>query len=756
MSDSESILRWYLVLTAASAAFFPLTSMLTTGLGSARIGLARPLGLVFLTMVVWWPAAIFGLPFTTTVLWIALALCGATLWLLWLRAKSVLPDWRAVAVFELLWLATFMAYAWFRSFFPDIVNTEKPMEIALLNSIVTSSSVPAPDPWLSGEAINYYYFGFQVFAAAIRLSGVDAAVGFNLALATIFASTACAVAAGASGIGNALSMSGRARVACAGLSTTMVLLAGNLETPRRLLRDARGTVEAGWWDGVGWQASRIIVDTNVHAVGDSRSTINEFPAFSLILGDLHPHVMTYPLLASILAVAIGFAASKHTGVPEVIIAGMLAGMLYVSNTWDAPLGLLLLAGGLSIAGYSHRRNLVIRIVLVGAGAVAAAGPFALQYTPPIAVENPDLPSWLVALPVVRSLANTFGVVYWKPTSVTDLMIVHGIWIGAFALFTGRIVYGNRQPGEWIVRHRHAMLVVSLLLLGLSVAWAPAILLIGIPLSLSVWIVATSRQSGLRILGGVFGIGFLLILVPEFVFLQDVFMDRMNTVFKFYFQAWLLLAVASSVVVIHTIQLLSKVLQAVAATVSGVAIVLSLTYTPLSAWDWTSGFASRSGLDGHAYLTRSAPDDYSAIQWIRSQARAGDWLIEAPGCSYLVIEGAPMSRVSSFSGVPSYIGWYGHEAQWRRGEGSQIYSTLNARVDGANAYLDGRITPTTMGPAFVIVGRQERFGAARCDRVYERADDAEARLRDTGWMVGFESDQVTVFVPPWLGNGAQSR
>ena len=38
-------------------------------------------------------------------------------------------------------------------------------------------------------------------------------------------------------------------------------------------------------------------------------------------------------------------------------------------------------------------------------------------------------------------------------------------------------------------------------------------------------------------------GFALMFVVEFVFIRDSFGSRMNTVFKFYYQAWILIALA---------------------------------------------------------------------------------------------------------------------------------------------------------------------------------------------------------------------
>ena len=41
------------------------------------------------------------------------------------------------------------------------------------------------------------------------------------------------------------------------------------------------------------------------------------------------------------------------------------------------------------------------------------------------------------------------------------------------------------------------------------------------------------------------VGFGLIIVPEFFYLRDFFGTRMNTIFKFYYQVWILMGLASA-------------------------------------------------------------------------------------------------------------------------------------------------------------------------------------------------------------------
>ena len=80
-----------------------------------------------------------------------------------------------------------------------------------------------------------------------------------------------------------------------------------------------------------------------------RETINESPAFSFVLGDLHPHVLTYPLLAAVVALAVGVLLSDaRLDYPRLAAIGALIGLLYASNSWDAPLGFVLLAGAVGL------------------------------------------------------------------------------------------------------------------------------------------------------------------------------------------------------------------------------------------------------------------------------------------------------------------------------------------------------------------------------------------------------------------------
>lgn len=745
MSDLDAILRWYAVLTLISVGLAPPIVWLGRGPGPLAYGIVRPVALVVLTWLVWWPAALFGLPFSRPVLAVALLLAAVGGWYLWYRAGFSGLNRRAWLGFELLWVVAFLGYAWFRSYNPDIINTEKPMEIALLSSVSRSTEVPAPDPWFAGSAINYYYLGYQSMATIIKLSGVPAAIAFNLGLATLFASCATAAATIGGQLARRFGLRPRWIIAAALIAPVMLLLAGNLETPKSLLEDRQATVDAGWWDGVGWNASRVIVDNGVNQVGDAKDTINEFPAFSFVLGDLHPHVLAYPLLAGVIGLALGLRrGERREDRVRLAVLGGLVGLLYATNSWDAPAGFIVVVTMLALAWGGAWRRLALDVATVVAGAVIGALPFLVQFDAPVGVTASGVPAWIADLPVVGSIVSTFGVVSWRPSSVSELLTVHGLWIAVFAAFAIVELVGDTRYRDALARRRHLVSAGGALLFAIGFAWAPAVLLVGLPLIVAAWIALRSPDAGKRILAALFAIGFGLTLVPEFVYIQDPFADRMNTVFKLYFQAWLVLSVASAAAIVGLLARANGRLRSTIAIVGTIGIVASLTYTPLSASDWTNDFAERRGLNGEAYLALANADEFAAIEWLRANANDGDTIVESPGCSYDLVDGIPMNRMSAFTGLPTTIGWSFHEYQWRRGELDAISAVLDERIRSANATLDGA-APSLHDPRFLILGEQETLAESSCPNVVARDASAAGALEQADWVEAFSQGSTRVFV-----------
>ncbi|MGH2522790.1 MAG: DUF2298 domain-containing protein, partial [Anaerolineales bacterium] len=157
-------------------------------------------------------------------------------------------------------------------------------------------------------------------------------------------------------------------------------------------------------------------------------------------------------------------------------------------------------------------------------------------------------------------------------------------------------------------------------------------------------------------------GALLMLGPEFVYLRDNFGTRMNTLFKFYFQTWTLWALASAFGLWYIWQLARPTARRVAAGAMSLATLAGLVYTFPALYSKTGHFAGPPTLDGMAYFAEQYPDDWAAIQWVEQNVPGAPVLAEGIGGQYW-IEGR-FSRISMATGLPTVMGWPGHEGQWR--------------------------------------------------------------------------------------------
>lgn len=167
--------------------------------------------------------------------------------------------------------------------------------------------------------------------------------------------------------------------------------------------------------------------------------------------------------------------------------------------------------------------------------------------------------------------------------------------------------------------------------------------------------------------------FLTMLVEVIVLSGDI--GRMNTVFKFYLQAWVLFGVSSAAAFGWTIYELRRWRDrwqvvwwiGLAALVLG-AFMFPLTATSAKIQDRISTAAPHT-LDGMAYmLTSEYPDEggvvqldaeYEAIRWVQENIAGTPVIVEANTPLYRW-----GSRFSIYTGLPTVLGWDWHQTQQR--------------------------------------------------------------------------------------------
>ena len=705
-----SVLLWLAVIEVLGVIAFPIAFVTLRPLRDRGYSVAKPLGLLLMAYPAWLAGSWGAVPVGRAVIVVVVAgMAAASGYLAWRRRREIQrflkQEWRLLAAMETVFLVLFLAWAAFRAYDPLINHTEQLMDFALLNTAARASSYPPEDPWLRGFAVNYYYFGYLCMGLLTRLTGVSSAVTYNLSLALVPAM------AGVGVLGLVVSLVSRAGAtlrtafALGLLGVALLGLLANGEAALELVR-ARGFGSTGFWEGVGikglqepaavtswfpretwwwWRATRVI-DTVVE--GQSLDyTIHEFPLFSFFLGDLHPHVMSIPFL--LLLLALLFSAVSGAGRaagsgwlrrcwPALLLTGLVLGALGAVNTWDAPTFAGLSLGLLALKGYHdvRRRAEGRALVWTGLAALAVVGLAGLLYLPfYLGLQFPD-----------SSIAPVRGPV----TQLGHFAIVWAVFIVLLAPFLVSQLRSVERPFS-----------APCALAAAAIALTPFVAWVGVALSADLDVGAVSRlvhlSPGLLVLAllvyrilqraaspsdepllftlSLLAFAGLLVMGPELFYVRDVFDSRLNTVFKLYYQAWVVLAVAAPVALYYGapgfrlgagVRNNGALRRAGAAVAGGVwpvlmtAVLLSGAYYMVGAlWDKSGGFGRQPTLDGLAHLKPGREGEYEAIRWLRESSHEGEGLLEAVGRDY-----SDYGRVSAATGLPTVLAWPGHERQWR--------------------------------------------------------------------------------------------
>lgn len=757
-------MRWYGVLLIVSLAIAPWAYVLFHRLPDRGVTVARPLGLLAVIYPSWLLSSLNISSYSTAGLWATAVLILISGWLYLMLRRTLEVAWIGkLFCAEAVGLAAFVGYLWLHGYTPEIMVTEKPMDEALLSASTIASQMPPRDPWISGHSLNYYYLGYVVHGAVTRMSHLPASVGFSMALATTVSMTIVATAGVAFNV--VRNRFGRnSALAASALSAFFLAIGGNLYSAIKFLQNPRATVDAAWWPyggsySVGWSSSRVVVDSNFP--GNVKETINEFPSFSFILADLHPHVMALPFTITSLSLAINLlryrtdqdAPSIRSGhfLATIAVTGAFIGSLYALNSWDLPTFLLISLVCLFLG--IHRWQIRQRLIAMGGlvlTAVLAWLPFTVTFVPFFDRNSVAIRPGLRDIPVLSFILTTIGRVTWGRTSVGEFLTIFGIPYLACLILLGFAVSDPEQKLN--LRYPRlafaAVFVVTLVALLIPM---PLLVLCGVPLAVCA-VILPSRDptSPLWIATAFFGLGFLIILTTEFFYIQDVFHNRMNTLFKAYYQVWTLFAIAASIaaVAIWRDQRRPQLVRPVVTIITTIAIALVAIYPVLSARAWTNDFADWKGLDGAAFISDWSPGELAGIEWLRSHASDDDVVLEQLGCSYQPNANVPrLSRASTFTGMPTIIGWRGHEGQWRAGQ-QDLLDILGKRVkDVQTMYADPESDLFDQyGVTYIYVGKFEIEGSGTTDCPEAKAypNTAEPSFPGAGWDEVFNQDGIRIY------------
>jgi YYY domain-containing protein len=785
------ILVWWLLLQLCGLVGLPLAFRLFGNLPDRGYAFARPLGLLLTGYLLWLGGSLGFLPNSVGGTLVAmLVVAGVGIWLYfgrrnkkqtllgWLRAHKTY--WLAV---ELLFIVALVGWTVYKSYNPNLETAggEKWMEIAFINATLRSDGFPPPDPWLSGFGISYYYFGYVLMAMVARLSGLPPAVAFNLFIPTLFALTLTGafslvynLVMGRAGIVEERTQGTGRAIGFGLLGAMFVGILGNLEGLLEVFH-SRGLLPASFWRWLDiininqpptpngwvptrfiwwWRASRVIHDCSFQGLvsGDCNppnnwEVIDEFPFFSFLLGDVHPHVLALPFVLLAIALALNLISNQQIsksasqqvsnlrsrisnlvtsafgGWAQFGLYALCLGALGFLNTWDFPIYLFLVTAAFALwrlrvgsaDSQKGRSHWITESIAVGLGLGALGGilylpfyvgfqsqaggilpnlfnptklqqflvffgPFLFVVISYLAVLSRELrpPNWQRRLPILLALTLigplvallTVGAALLMSPSVRSWVdgllgdpSVQALLGDASLRSLAMVALRIRLSNPW-----------TYIFLGGLLAWVVLLLL---ATGDSAAARADRRASGLAetrrpadassprppvadtFVLILIGVGLLLPLAVEFIYLRDLFGTRMNTVFKFYFQAWVLLALAAT----YGVSIVASRVRGVGGLVWRLALVFlvlgGLVYPALAIPSKAGDFSTQPGLDGMAWLETAHPDDYAAIRWLQANGTDGAVILEAPGESY-----SYLARVSALTGLPTVLGWDFHEFQWR--------------------------------------------------------------------------------------------
>ena len=730
---------WLLLIEGLAILTLPLSLFIFRVLPDRGYLLAKPLGLLLTAYVAWLLASLHWMPFSrSSILVAAFLVAGVSLLIVYSRRVDLFAffreNLRLVVIGEAIFLISFLAFLLLRAANPDLWHPynggEKPMEMAYLNAVLRSTYMPPYDPWFAGGYINYYYFGQFIVASLVRVTGILPEVAFNLAVPLFFALTTTAVFSLVYNLaeGTRRSHTGSRRLpspVLAGLAAVFfVAVMGNLDgitqVGEGLARVWVHDQSFGSFDF--WRSSRAIPS------GDPRGhEITEFPFFTFLFADLHAHMMAIPFTLLSVGMALTVALRLRDGAGIVarfaylLILALAVGSLRAINTWDFPTYMALGAAAIVIGEYAHSRHINIsmqmRVVL----------QVALLF-------------WLTTLlfqPYVDSYQSFTDGVFtsqWQ-TPLYGYLGIHGLFIFVALTF---LVYRARSylPPflRAIIGHEsdEGVKAVSVMLARDSGKALRITLAIGLLLATIITLVASgyTTVAFLSVIGaltallawqwmqsreempyGVFALALLSMALALGIGVEVVTIKgdiaRMNTVFKFYLQAWVLLGMATAYL-LWRMEFGKAILRGVSASLvgrafGGVWMVLLLALLLGSSVYTVAGTQARLRdrfqvlpltLNGLALMdtARYTFDrgqgseelrwDYDAILWLRGKDVVGSPVVlEGQGELYRTLHG----RVSMYTGLPTVLGWDNHQSQQRGygpvigeriGDIRRIYSTTN--------------------------------------------------------------------------------
>lgn len=540
---------------------------------------------------------------------------------------QIKKNWEIIFFEEVLFLSALISWSVVRSFLPDIHGLEKFMDFGFVNSILRSDYFPSKDMWFTPFSINYYYFGHLTTAILTKLSGISSFLTYNLMIATLFAfAFVCTFSLGynfSSLLKNIFSKKNKMpHPAIAGLISAVFLsLGGNLHAIYTFFQPYQNEHPVPFWQLPFSPLSFPNLYWYPNATRFIYNTIHEFPIYSFVVSDLHGHVLSIPIVLTIIALLFSiFAYGKHLSLSTSFMLAFLIAAAYMTNAWDAAIYFLLIVLvfiAKSIKEEYSPSHTFLHICIVFIGFFIFTLPFNLFFKPFVSgIGVLCAPDFLTNIGKIGSFL--FEPAHCQHSPPWQLFILYGFfywWVSLFIIF----LYKKKKTLKSITN----VDIFAVLLIVLST---------------------------------------LLIVIPEIIYMKDIYPAhyRANTMFKLTYQSFMMLSLVSGYIIVRLVSYFKFKISHIVIMCIGIAgIFLVLIYPYFAITSYYNNFKDYNGLNGISYLQKLYPDDFEAISWLNQNIKGQPIILEAQGDSY-----TDYARVSTNTGLPTVLGWTVHEWLWR--------------------------------------------------------------------------------------------
>lgn len=622
---------WYLIFLGLNIVGLGISNTFFKNWFDKGYAVSKFVGFLAVTLPLWLLSSLHIVPFNETS--VLIIYFGLLIYSFIKLKKQGFKFTRTMLKEEIMFLIIFVIWNLIRSTNARVEGTEKMMNIAFMNSINRNEFFPPTDMWFAGGTINYYYIGHYMYTFIAKLGNIPISYAYNFALNTIIS---YAFVASYSII---LQMTNRSLKKWSSIislgGSLWLCFGGTLQYFSKVFSAFINGESLNYWFP---EATRTIP-----------FAINEFPAYSIVLGDLHGHYIGFPFIVMLIAFLYISFKIKFDSIKKVKLMLLLSipiVALYGINSWDfisANFFILLINFYQFVRSDSPLKEKIKTLFILETTLL--------------------LPGILFMLPYLFNFHPAIGGIGIVPLNI------------------------KRDLGAWVL-----MWGMFILITILSLASYLIILKVK-HLKLREEVKKLMKENDTAIFGTLLTIAaFSLILGVEVFYIKDLFDKenppyfRTNTVFKFYFAAWPVWVIACSYFansilrkIYNTVMNASFMLLLINSIAFFLLFLMSFIYIfeavgdfyPFLKFEDDKSFSLEEvfngnntlkiydTIDGINYIKKDYPDDYAMIIWLNENVTGTPLLVEAVGDAYTY-----HSRISAYTGLPTVIGWPTHEWQWR--------------------------------------------------------------------------------------------